>query len=307
MFYASFLMKMKNNIFYTEDDARCYIEKINGACIKGLSLRQLASIDLTINSGAKTVHELACDHAKFSKFLLEHNLVNSIYVSDISIGPVKRAEANLSAYINDDRLSLFQADGLDGHFINSSDLIVMTGLGAFTVIDILKKVRLEQVHVDEKGRTKVFLLIQVQSRELELFNVLKVLQLKLIDEYLIHESAFLYHAKLYEIDDFIGFLQRLADVPSPFEGDRISMNFYDFLAREKYNVRDFLFALWNYESLSYLDEFELKLIYRYCYKFVKYYSALTRGRFSQESKKYFEDNVQELENVISFLQARSRM
>jgi tRNA (adenine22-N1)-methyltransferase len=95
-------------------------------------------IELTPQCG--TIADIGADHAYASAHLLSLNRCDTAVVTDISEHAVARAFDNLSRYGLAERARFCRADGLEG-LVEPADVILIAGMGARTVVQILESGR----------------------------------------------------------------------------------------------------------------------------------------------------------------------
>lgn len=95
---------------------------------------------LTIANNVPTqarVVDVGCDHAYLAIYLMQHKSVQSVIASDIVDGPVEAARKNIQQAGLTKQIKLVQADGLAGVQPGEVDCVIIAGMGAGTIIDIL--------------------------------------------------------------------------------------------------------------------------------------------------------------------------
>ena len=96
-----------------------------------LKLKTIASL---INKN-DTVIDVACDHAYLAIYLKKNNLCKEVYASDISENAIKNANKNIeNANL---KIKTFITNGLSSVPPNI-DTVVIAGVGANTILDIVK-------------------------------------------------------------------------------------------------------------------------------------------------------------------------
>lgn len=100
-----------------------------------LNNRLLAIADY-VPQGSKIL-DVGCDHAYLSIYLAQHKKPQSVIASDIVTGPVEAARKNIRMAGLQDKIRLVQADGLLGVRPGETDCVIIAGMGAGTIIEIL--------------------------------------------------------------------------------------------------------------------------------------------------------------------------
>lgn len=83
------------------------------------------------------VLDVGCDHAHLAIYLLKNHLADSVIASDIVNGPVEAARKNIKMAGLQEKLKLIQADGVLGIKPGEADCVIIAGMGAATIIEIL--------------------------------------------------------------------------------------------------------------------------------------------------------------------------
>ncbi len=89
-----------------------------------------------LESDAKSIIDVGCDHAFLDIYLFQNNNNLKIIASDINIGPLLKAKENLLKYHCLDNIKLERADGIS-KINNDIDTIVISGMGMETIVEIL--------------------------------------------------------------------------------------------------------------------------------------------------------------------------
>lgn len=96
-------------------------------------LIKVASMVDKVNCGA----DIACDHAYLSRYLLKINKADYMIASDVNEGPLGIAKKTLATYSNCSETRL--GYGLSTINDNEVDVVFICGLGAETIVEILKQ------------------------------------------------------------------------------------------------------------------------------------------------------------------------
>lgn len=97
---------------------------------------RLLTIAKYIQKNAKIL-DVGCDHAYLSIYLAQHKNPQAVIASDIVSGPVEAARKNISAAGLQDIIKLVQADGVLGIKPGEADCVIVAGMGAANIIEIL--------------------------------------------------------------------------------------------------------------------------------------------------------------------------
>lgn len=81
--------------------------------------------------------DVGCDHAYLAIYLAQHKNPQTVIASDIVSGPVDAARKNIRMAGLQERIRLVQADGVLGIQPGEADCVIIAGMGANTIIDIL--------------------------------------------------------------------------------------------------------------------------------------------------------------------------
>jgi tRNA (adenine22-N1)-methyltransferase len=91
-----------------------------------------------IPPGAR-VADVGTDHARLPVYLVQRGLAAQVLATDASPEPLRRARSLLARCGLDGVIPLLRADGLSGLPLHEIDTVVMAGLGADTILNILRK------------------------------------------------------------------------------------------------------------------------------------------------------------------------
>lgn len=102
---------------------------------------------LTFISGDEKIIDIGCDHALLDIYLKETYKDMKIIASDIHDGAVKMAEKNIKKHNLDGKIELRTGDGLDVIKKGEVDTIILSGMGFYTIYEILmNKEKLEGIN-----------------------------------------------------------------------------------------------------------------------------------------------------------------
>lgn len=91
--------------------------------------------------------DVGCDHALLDIYLVQNNITDSVIVSDISNNALQQGINNIKKYNLDDRIDVRCGNGLE--VLNDEDdinTIIISGMGANTILDILNNNYLSKVN-----------------------------------------------------------------------------------------------------------------------------------------------------------------
>lgn len=86
----------------------------------------------------KVFADVGCDHGYCTQFMLERELCERAYISDVSAPSLKKAETLLQQYVAAGRCVLVCADGLTG-IAEPCDCVLIAGMGGEEIVKILAK------------------------------------------------------------------------------------------------------------------------------------------------------------------------
>ena len=100
--------------------------------------------------------DIGCDHGYMALHMLKNHLCERAYISDISSGSLKKAQALLADYIAEGKCIPVVANGLEG-IKEPCDLVLIAGMGGEEIVSILAKFPLPRRFVLQpmKSREKV--------------------------------------------------------------------------------------------------------------------------------------------------------
>ena len=109
----------------------------------------------------KRVIDVGCDHGYLDIYLTLYKNCTCI-ASDISSNAMKSCRENISRYNLNDKIETIITDGINNIKINKEDTIVISGMGTYTIIDILNNKELSDTiiissnnHLEELRRYMV--------------------------------------------------------------------------------------------------------------------------------------------------------
>lgn len=99
---------------------------------------RLELISKQINKNEKVV-DVGTDHALLPIILLKNNITSNIVASDINEQPLNAARENLNKEGLLDKVEIIKSNGVEDIDISNVDVIVIAGMGATTINNILKQ------------------------------------------------------------------------------------------------------------------------------------------------------------------------
>lgn len=99
--------------------------------------KRLACIAACVPKDSRVV-DVGCDHAYLAIELIEKNIARAVVASDVVAGPVAAARKNIQGRALQDKIKLIQANGLQGVQKGEVDCVIIAGMGAGVIIDILE-------------------------------------------------------------------------------------------------------------------------------------------------------------------------
>ena len=139
--------------------------------------KRLNTISRLVPDGS-VVFDVGSDHALLPCHLVESGKCAKAYAGDNKREPLKRAEANIKKYHLEGRVIPVLSDGLD-EAPEDADTVVISGMGFFTMRDILEKC--------DTSRYERFILEANKDVNL-LRNYINEKKYSIIDEYALEED-----------------------------------------------------------------------------------------------------------------------
>ncbi len=84
------------------------------------------------------VADIGCDHAYLAIYLVQNKIAESVLACDIVEGPLEAARKNVELSGTQTSISVRQSDGLEKIQPQEIDCVVIAGMGASTIIEILQ-------------------------------------------------------------------------------------------------------------------------------------------------------------------------
>lgn len=132
------------------------------------------------------IADIGTDHAYLPVYLTISEKCNFAVASDISSGPLSRAETTVNQYGQSHRIDLRLGSGVDTLAPNEADAIVIAGMGGIIITEIIKS-------RPEIFKTAKQILIQPMSSVPELRENLFEIGYEITDEYLAKEDKKIYN------------------------------------------------------------------------------------------------------------------
>ena len=98
--------------------------------------KRLEAVATLVDVG-KRVIDVGCDHAYLDIYLTLNNS-NKCIATDINKNALNMAKTNIKKYDLEDKIETKLTNGLEGIKIYKKDNIVISGMGTFTILEILK-------------------------------------------------------------------------------------------------------------------------------------------------------------------------
>lgn len=100
---------------------------------------RLSALVKYVPQGSRVI-DVGTDHAYIPIYLIKHHIAMSCLATDINKGPLEKAAHNIKQYgINEIRLK--QTNGLEGVSEADGDVIMISGMGGYLIIDILERAK----------------------------------------------------------------------------------------------------------------------------------------------------------------------
>ncbi len=212
---------------------------------------RLKSISEFIDEKDKLI-DIGCDHALLDIYLCEQYKDLKIIASDIHEGALKNAINNVDKYKMNDRIDLRLGDGLQ--IVNSDeiDTILISGMGFYTIKDILSnKIKMENVKK---------IVVQSNTDVVKLRKFVIKLGFKIVKEKLVKDNEI-----IYTIIEF-GKGEEKYSYDEIYFGPRILENkdelFYEYYSKKLLKYENLLLQIPKYELKS-------KLHHKYLIKIIR--------------------------------------
>lgn len=97
---------------------------------------RLGTLTKYVPQGSRVI-DVGTDHAYVPIYLMKNNIATSCMATDINKGPLIKAEQNMAKY-RIPNIKLKQTSGLQGITEEDGNVIMISGMGGYLIIDILK-------------------------------------------------------------------------------------------------------------------------------------------------------------------------
>ena len=98
--------------------------------------KRLEAVATLVDIGSRVI-DVGCDHAYLDIYLTLNN-DNKCIATDINKNALEMAQKNIKKHKLEKKIEIKLADGLTDIKVKKSDNIVISGMGTFTILDILK-------------------------------------------------------------------------------------------------------------------------------------------------------------------------
>lgn len=152
--------------------------------------KRLKVVSDFINPG-DTIIDIGCDHGLLDIYLVNNNIVDKCYVSDINSHALENAVINIKKANLEGFIIPVLANGLEAITNDEIDTIVISGLGAYNIIDILKN--------KKKLKNISKIIIQANNNHYELRKYLEKINFYIRDETLVYDNNKYYVTMLLRV------------------------------------------------------------------------------------------------------------
>ena len=150
--------------------------------------KRLIAISDFVDSNDKTIYDVGCDHALLDIYLASKYKNTFFYATDISRKCIEKANENIKKYNLEKRIKTDVNDGLQNINLNKNSTLIISGMGAHTIINILENCDI----------TKIKKIIVQSNNDLEYIRR-KITNMK----FLIENEVTVFDKKHYVIISFI--------------------------------------------------------------------------------------------------------
>ena len=109
--------------------------------------KRLVQVAEFVNDGAKIV-DIGCDHGLTDIYILQTKKDVSIIASDINEKALSNAITNIKKYKLENKISTIVSDGLSEIDTDNIDTIIISGMGAHTIVGILQMGKSKLANID---------------------------------------------------------------------------------------------------------------------------------------------------------------
>ncbi|MCL1829426.1 MAG: class I SAM-dependent methyltransferase [Oscillospiraceae bacterium] len=128
--------------------------------------------------------DVGTDHCRLPVYLITSGICRHVYATEIKHGPYKRAEESISQAKLSDRITLFLCDGLEKCPVDSTDTVIIAGMGGETVSGIISRA--------PRTASKRLLILQPMTKSERLRQWLCENEYTIITEYLTEDAGKIY-------------------------------------------------------------------------------------------------------------------
>lgn len=101
-------------------------------------LKQIADLISKYKNG-EVLADIGTDHAYLPCYLVENHIISQAYACEVAPGPYASSLATIQQHHLQDQVIALMGDGLDPIKDKPSDMIVIAGMGAYLISEILEK------------------------------------------------------------------------------------------------------------------------------------------------------------------------
>lgn len=98
---------------------------------------RLSAIASFVPKGSRVI-DVGTDHAYIPIYLVETGLATTCLATDINKGPLEKAQKNILAH-GISCIELMQTNGVEGITSDKGDVLMISGMGGYLIVDILKR------------------------------------------------------------------------------------------------------------------------------------------------------------------------
>lgn len=140
-----------------------------------------------VDAGTKLLIDIGTDHAYLPIYLLKNNLVNFVFAVDRLEGPLLNARKNIEKCGLQKSIDIVLSNGLENISQQDSCTVVMAGIGAENMVDIIKK-------TSWLKNSEITLILQPMTKEELLREFLAKNFFKILEEKVVLDAGRVYVA-----------------------------------------------------------------------------------------------------------------
>ncbi len=195
-----------------------------------------------------TIADIGCDHAYMAINLAQSG--KKVIASDISGGPLKKAEINVKRFGLNDKIELRLCNGLDGYEKNETDIIIIAGMGGNVISSILES--------DKNGKniakeSKMLILQPMTSPEV-LRRYLYENKFKIEKEHLVYEDRRIYTIMQVISGESQNFKEIDCYISEYIKENRNEKIYEEYIKRKKNEFEKIILGLKTSENLENKEE-----------------------------------------------------